>query len=247
MCRKMMCLISSVLVLGTAGNASADLVGHWTFNEGSGTIAYDSSGNDIDGTFGGDPQWVAGKIGSALEFDGDGDSVNFGTPTDLAIDDAISITAWVYPGTVDGWRCIVDKSDGGSTGYTFGVLDGGLWFTSMPGYVDHFSTNAIIEAGTWQYVAVTYLPGGDAACLFYVNGVETDRLDSSALVTAGSGTFLIGNDVWDELFDGVIDEVRVYNHILTEPEILAAMEGGEGYPYALGPNPPDGAFMKTHG
>jgi hypothetical protein len=43
-------------------------------------------------------------------------------------------------------------------------------------------------------------------------------------------------------FHGRIDDVRIYNHALIDGEILAAMEGGEGYPYALGPNPSDGAL-----
>ncbi|MHC4701804.1 MAG: hypothetical protein ACYTFQ_14655, partial [Planctomycetota bacterium] len=43
-------------------------------------------------------------------------------------------------------------------------------------------------------------------------------------------------------FAGLIDDVRVYNHVLTQAEILAAMEGGEEYPYALSPVPADGAL-----
>ena len=46
------------------------LVGWWKFDEGSGTVAYDSSGNDLDGTTNGNPPWVSGKIGGALSFNG---------------------------------------------------------------------------------------------------------------------------------------------------------------------------------
>ncbi len=60
MCRKLIYLFSFVLVLSIAGNVSAELVGYWKFDEGSGTIAYDSSGNGLDGTLNGDPQWVEG-------------------------------------------------------------------------------------------------------------------------------------------------------------------------------------------
>lgn len=44
MCRKLIYLISLVLVTGLVGNTSAGLVGHWKLDEGSGTITYDSSG-----------------------------------------------------------------------------------------------------------------------------------------------------------------------------------------------------------
>ena len=84
MCRKLICLLTFIVVLGTAGNASADLLGYWRFDEGSGTIAYDSSGNGFDGTFEGDPQWVAGATGMGLELDGD-DWVNCGTPPELVL------------------------------------------------------------------------------------------------------------------------------------------------------------------
>ena len=67
MCRKMICLVSFVLVLGlvrtSAGQGAGSLVGWWKLDESSGTTAYDSSGLGNDGTLGGSPQWVAGKIG----------------------------------------------------------------------------------------------------------------------------------------------------------------------------------------
>ena len=87
MCRKskircggLIYLVSFVLVLGLALTsiveaADPSLVGWWTFDEGSGTIAYDYSGQGNDGTIEGDPQWVAGKIGGAMQFDGDGDQI----------------------------------------------------------------------------------------------------------------------------------------------------------------------------
>jgi hypothetical protein len=52
-----------------------NLIAHWTFDEGSGTTAYDSVG-DNHGTLIGDPTWTSGIIGGALSFDGDGDYIN---------------------------------------------------------------------------------------------------------------------------------------------------------------------------
>jgi len=59
MCKKLMYLVSFVLVLSIAGNVSANLVAHWKFDDGSGTTAQDSSGNGYDGTLFGEPKWVA--------------------------------------------------------------------------------------------------------------------------------------------------------------------------------------------
>jgi hypothetical protein len=220
------------------GNASADLVGHWMFDEGSGTIAYDSSGSGNDGTFEGDPQWMPGRSGTALEFDGD-DWVNFGTPAELVINGPISITCWINPGALGG-----NQSQRGFVGldggYSLKANGTGVRFTT-PGILDHGSSNITLEVGTWQHVAATFQPGQSEGLIFYLNGVETERITSSAMA-AGGGPFRIGNNQWSETYTGLIDDVRVYNHILTEGEILAAMEGGKGYPYALGPDPADGTL-----
>ena len=55
-CGGLIYLVTSVLVLSVASGASADMVVHWKLNDGSGTIAKDSSGNGNDGTFNGAPK-----------------------------------------------------------------------------------------------------------------------------------------------------------------------------------------------
>jgi len=79
MYKKPILLIVFVLFLFPAIAAKADLVGWWRLDDGSGNTASDSSGNSNDGTFAGDPQWVAGRVLGALDLDGD-DWVNCGTP-----------------------------------------------------------------------------------------------------------------------------------------------------------------------
>jgi len=71
MSKKLIYSVSFVLVLGLvltslAEAADPDLVGYWKFDETSGNIAFDSSGNGNDGTLNGDPQWAAGQLGGAL-------------------------------------------------------------------------------------------------------------------------------------------------------------------------------------
>jgi len=67
MFRKSICLISLILVLWAFGNAEADLVGRWRLDGN----AADSSGGGHDGEIFGEPKWVDGKIGGAMELDGD--------------------------------------------------------------------------------------------------------------------------------------------------------------------------------
>jgi hypothetical protein len=75
-CKKLIYLISFVLVLSVAGNASADLLVHRALEDGSGTTTFDISGNGHEGEFSGEPQWIEGHGGrSALQFDGVDDFV----------------------------------------------------------------------------------------------------------------------------------------------------------------------------
>jgi len=76
--------LAVVGLLGLAQTANAEIVGRWQFDEGSGITAADSSGNSNDGTLNGNPQWVAGKIGGALDFNGSADFVN--VPDDSSLD-----------------------------------------------------------------------------------------------------------------------------------------------------------------
>ncbi|MHC4146626.1 MAG: LamG domain-containing protein [Planctomycetota bacterium] len=236
MSKKCFVLISLVLVLGLVSNASAELVGLWDFDEGSGAVAFDSSGNGGDGTFQGSPQWVPGRYGTALEFDGD-DWVDCGDILDIT--DTLTIACWVNPAGLSGDNGWVARWDN----YAFKSSGTSLRFTT-PGVRDYTATNTTLVIGEWQHVAVTYVPNqAEGGVIFYVNGVEGQRSDSTGY-GPGTGPFAIGNNRWSQFYEGMIDDVRVYDHILTETEILAAMQGGKGYPYALGADPEDGALYE---
>ena len=237
MSKNCLALISFIIVLGLVSSASAELVGIWNFDEGYGAVAADSSGNNNDGTFQGSPLWVPGKFGTALEFDGD-DWVDCGDILDIT--DALTIACWVNPaGLADdnGWVARWDN-------YAFKSNGTSLRFTT-PGVRDYTANDTTLVVGEWQHVAVTFVPNqGVGATIFYVNGVEGQRMDSTGY-GPGSGPFAIGNNRWSQFYEGMIDDVRVYDHILTEPEIQAAMEGGKGFPFALGPDPADGAIHEA--
>jgi len=100
MCKKLIYLVSFVLVLSLPGNAPADLLVHWTLEEGSGTTVFDISGNGYDGEFSAEPQWVEGHGGgSALQFDGVDDFVvySFDLTQTFA---TFSVALWVKADTL---------------------------------------------------------------------------------------------------------------------------------------------------
>ena len=129
------------------------------------------------------------------------------------ITEAISIACWVNPALLDG-----DQGFAGlDAGYYFKAHGEGVRFTT-PGILDHSSANLTLEAGVWQHVAATFQAGQNNGLVFYLNGVETERMTSSA-INAGTGPFRIGNNQWSELFTGLIDEVLIYNRALSAGEV----------------------------
>ena len=258
MYRRMIYVVSLLAVLSITGRVSADLVAHWPLDDGSGTVAADVTGNGSDGTLNGDPQWVAGKIGGALEFDGDDyvdcgnqDILNFGT-------NDWTITAWI--------RTTQPDPDRGTIFANGSDNSGGIRFTlatheANPNHItlttDDNSTKTqalgatVVNDGEWYHIAG--MRQGTTISV-YVNGV----LDGTNTVPAGidfSGSSqahaylgaIDGNSdpatvALEKIYVGIIDDVRVYNSALTEAELQASMEGGEGFPYALGPDPADGAL-----
>jgi len=97
MSRKLVYLGSLLLVLSLAltNTARAELVAWWKLDDGSGTTAFDSSGNGNDGVLEGDPQWVDGQLGGALEGDGSGDYIRVPHSDSLDISDAVTVALWV--------------------------------------------------------------------------------------------------------------------------------------------------------
>jgi hypothetical protein len=214
-----------------------NLMGWWSLDEGSGTVAVDWSGHDNHGDFIGQPQWVIGYNGGALELDGSS-WVDCGDPGTLQIAGPMTIACWVKPAALGGDQGFVALN--GS--YVFKVSDyqgseDHLRFTT-PGILDHDAYNAIMVNGEWQHIAVTFEPEQATGAVFYINGAEADRLDASA-ISVGSGPFLIGNNQWSESYEGLIDDVRVYNKVLTSEEVAQSMR--DDLLLAWSPSPVNGS------
>lgn len=106
-------------LFGREVKAQADittgLVGHWKFDEGAGTTANDSSGNNNTGTLSGAVWTIQGRFGQALVFDGINDWVTINDAPSLDLTTGMTIEAWVYP-TAHGagtWRNVLIKERAG--------------------------------------------------------------------------------------------------------------------------------------
>ncbi|MGB2864922.1 MAG: LamG domain-containing protein [Sedimentisphaerales bacterium] len=246
MCRKSVYLISFVLVLSIAGNASADLVSYWTFDEGSGDAVYDTSGNDNNGTING-ATWGVGKYGTALQFNGQDNYVEVPSSNSLEIEENVTIAAWVnWIDAGDTWICILANGQQNGPWENYGLFVNRssrfLYFTLSldGGHVPQQTPNNITVPNEWVHVCATW--DGSAARIYVNAEMELEIAQAGTLVPPGLPLRIGHRNGSAHYFNGTLDEVRIYNHALTEAEILAAMEGGKGYPYALGPSPEDGAL-----
>ena len=262
MSRKLIYLVSLISVLSMANIAPAELVGHWRFDEGTGTITRDSSGNGHDGSFEGSTAWVRpgwDGVGSCLQFGGAGDRVTI-EPFDLT-GSGITLAAWVNVTNFQDDARLLSKSEGSGTAdhYWAMILSGGgennLEFrlrtdtgattrTSVPDSED-------LQADEWTHIAVTW-DASDPFMRFYKNGQEIFS-QSKAGNAVGAGPdvkIAIGNQsasVADAAgrirpFGGLMDDVVVYDKALDTEELEAVMSGLQAVPHARKPDPADGAI-----
>jgi len=233
-----------MLLTSAAGAADPDLAAYWKFDEGSGTTAYDSSGNGNDGTFVGDPQWVAGKFGGALEFNGD-DYVNCGNGPSLQIQDQITMAFWfqvqAFQNTWEGFLAKGDDSYRASRGDGTGnATHMGISGTSVGGGNGWFNGTVIVTGGEWHHYAATY---DGAEGRIYIDGVLDVTSPGTGQINISSYDLYIGENsqATGRFLHGLLDEVRIYSRALNETEILGVMAGGGAeYPLASAPNPADG-------
>ena len=239
-------LVLSLVLVGMANAADPDLAAHWKFDDGSGTTAVDSSGNGNDGVFVGEPKWVPGQLGGALEFDGD-DYVNCGNGPSLQIRDAITITFWFNVEAFQvTWEAFMAKGDD-SYRTSRGGGDGngthmGISGTNAGGGNGWFNAPTIIIGGDWHHMAATY-DGAEAK--IYIDGVLDVTSPATGQINESTYDFWIGNNSQQtgRGLNGMLDDVRIYSRALMDVEILGVMAGGGAeYPQASSPVPENGSY-----
>nr|MBC8471971.1 LamG domain-containing protein [Planctomycetota bacterium] len=249
MSKKLIYFVSFILVLGLVSSVSAELVAHWRLDEGSGDTVIDLSGYGNDGAIEGDPQWVTGKIGGAVQFDGDDDQITLKNQLIIG-SSSNTVAAWVkipLAGTEnlgsDERVGIVlgNYSDSPNSNWELHSLGQiRLWWNG--GEIDHRGTTDLRD-DSWHHLTWVRDKATNANYM-YIDGRLETMIETLGTDITFNTTHTIGGDNRGNPpnFHGIIDDVRVYNHALIEDEILAVMEGSEGYPYALGPSPSEGSL-----
>jgi YD repeat-containing protein len=193
-----------------------NLVGFWQFEEGEGTVATDTSGKENNGTIV-EPVWVTGKIGNALQFNGNS-YVQIPHNAVLNPRNAITVEAWINPASNMQWRKIISKSLGGNTDYSFFQGDkSNIAFSIKMGSVARtvYGSANSLPLGEWTHVVGTY---DGTRMRLYINGVQVNSIAISGQINCHAEPLRIGGEA-GAYFQGQIDEVRVYNTALSAAEI----------------------------
>lgn len=231
-------LMLSIWSMSVYGQVDESLVLALSFDDGSGSVARDRSqyGNDgkVDGA-----EWVDGKFGKALEFDGEGgDVVIVDDAPELLLLEGGTLMAWSYIMTEKGhasWPRIMIKSvnNGGTTnGYDF-------LFDRANGYSIRFCTGGEcnshfpMETDAWHHVAVTF---DGKTIKVYADGEQVGEVAQLGPVVDSTGFDLhIGSGAnFDRPFHGMHDEIRIWNRVLEEDEIKEHMELGTDDVFPVG-------------
>ena len=199
------------------------LVAAYGFDEGAGISALDGSGNNNTGAVSG-TQWIAaGRFGGALSFNGTSSLVSVSDSASLDLTTAMTLEAWVQPAAVGGWRTALLKERPQGLAYALYAHEDP---SGPAGYVNVQGDRAVggtgaLTVGQWTHLAMTY----DGATLrLFLNGVQVASRAQTGAATVSTGMLRIGgNSIWGEYFQGVIDEVRIYNRALMASEIQTDM------------------------
>ena len=215
------------------------LVGYWKVNEGGGTQLRDMSGWGNNADVVGNPTWVPGVKGLALDLDGSDNAV---VSDQAALDAATALTlsAWIQPVAETDQDLISRALTGSVDGYTLGLSSSSspthprtafLRFNqATSGELYQLNSLSQYPSGgySWIHVAGTY---DGTTMRMYVNGVEESSIVGPAAIAANAVDVGIGaQSDGTRRFNGTLDDIRIYNRALTSSEIASI--AGSGPPEA---------------
>ncbi len=207
-------------------NTTLGLTNWWKMDENTGTTAADSADSST-GTFASTPTWTTGQINSALSFSGTSKYLNLSTNTGVGAS-AFTVSAWIKmsDATSDGYF-IYDSDGDNNAGFWLRTDDGKVSFNLVcsGGDMNVASDVSVLPDGVFTHVVATWSGASILASTvhIYTNAVEVGyhlpKTDGAGAHSANTlSTRYIGP--WEAVaFSGVIDDLRVWNRVLTSGEI----------------------------
>jgi len=209
-----------------ADPGTTNLVGAWSFDEGGGTVATDSSGNGRNGTIVG-ALWDTGKQGSALSFDGASAYVNIdgfkGVNTVGGVQQAFTVSNWIKTEYAEGEMVTWGTNTGGQR-LTWRINASTLRTEHGSG---NLRGNTPVDNGEWHHVALVANEGAALRVpqtVIYLNGLPDSTFsgsDNPYNLTADVDVRIgMGGPTGGRYFTGLIDEVKIFSAALAPEEIL---------------------------
>ena len=197
----------------------------WPFDEGEGTEVLDLTENGHDGTING-ASWVDGLVGShALDFDGVNDYVSIPDNDKLDLLEAWTICTWIKRESMNVQHSIVEKYDWLANRGKFALRvtsDNKITAYHISGTSsDSIKSITTINSGEWCFVTATYNSSINTLRVFINGDLENENPSASKPDYLSYNNLFIGargNDHGTP-FNGIIDDVRIYNRSLTEEEV----------------------------
>ena len=195
------------------------LITHYKFeNNIADETGMNSDGENYGVTF------VEGKVGKAASFDGES-YIEVSHAASLDLDSSFSIAMWIKPSSKFGWKSLIERGTGKYSRFLVWTYGDEV----MMGVNSYWHTqSANMKPGNWHHVVVTHndLRNRD---VIYINGNLTSSRTSKTENPDNVGDLRIGTDValtGKYFYTGLIDELRIYNNVLDDPQILELYNEG---------------------
>lgn len=223
--------ISLVATYNAMAQVSKGLVLAMMFDEKSGDKVTDSSGYGNHGKVDGKVDWRVGKYNNAFHLDGATHITVLNKDPLTKLTHPMTVGCWVNPDTITGWHNIVemDKTDPASKvgGWKLGfnATKNVVWTTYG---VKDFAGTTVVDVGKWSHVAVTW---DGAQATIYVNGKAEAPIAGGGVINVSDTSQFPSLDIgWrrssaSSFLAGFVDDLFVYNRLLTAKEINDLMAG----------------------
>jgi glucose/arabinose dehydrogenase len=202
------------------------LVARYAFEEATGSVTADLSGNNNSGTLSGGVSWTTGKFGTGINFGGASGEVVASDAPSLDLTGSFTLMAWVKPDTLAGFHTILIKESSATCGYwlqTNGTqISSG--FNAGSGCLDHQTTSANLATGNWYHIAAV-LDRTANTFQIYLDGTSILAVPETAAPAPNTESLVLGRTHAGEFWNGSLDDVRIYNRALTPAEIVQVRQG----------------------
>ncbi|MGB2808216.1 MAG: LamG domain-containing protein [Sedimentisphaerales bacterium] len=215
-----------VVVLSLLSGLALGSSSCWRFNEGRGKTAFDSLGGR-HAAIRGNPVWVTGSFGKALQLDGYGDYLEVGRIPELSAEQTKMLWIYIKSLASDGVYLIDEGGDGNNNWLELYDPngDGNPHIRAGFNSFNYIDSKARIRPGCWYHIAVVTSAFGNIA--IYINGL----LDNSASDLSADNrpqAIVIGADAATKTgcFNGMIDDVAIYDRPFSSGQVRQTYQEG---------------------